>query len=147
QAGHASRLLAHAGSSGGGRPPTESCSLPRILQPDPPARGHDGPGRVDSHHLVKGIEAMGPEIRDPPARVVPEPPVSAEEARSVEGNEGGRPEIQVPIETRRRIDIRLPADPAGIDVLEIPDSNVADLAELPALDDLLHLPVMGRGAV
>src|SRR5260221_5792 len=96
---------------------------------------------------MERIEPVGPEIRDPSARIVPEPPVGAEEAPPVEGNGGGRPQVEAPMEARRWIGVRCPAYPVGIDVLEIPDPNVADLAEGAALDDRLHLPVMGCGAV
>src|SRR5436190_9340367 len=96
---------------------------------------------------MERIEPVGPEVRDPPARVVPEPPVGAEEARPVEGNEGRRPEVEVPVEARGRRGVRLAADPARVEVLEVPDANVADLPELAALDDPLHLPIVGGGAV
>ena len=90
---------------------------------------------------------MGAEIGDPAARVVVEVPVCPQKTHLIERHPRGGTEIEVPVQSGRRVGIRLLAWSGRHQVGVVPDADEMDVPKCPALDDLGSLLQVRSGAV
>ena len=90
---------------------------------------------------------MRAEIGDTAGGVVAKRAERAEEALAIEGDLGRRAQVEVPIEVGGRIGIGLCTETVGRPIRIVPYSNVANVFDLAALDDLLKLSEVWRRAL